>query len=179
MLNAIGGHGQFWWIRQDGSPIITVDADFNSRYLRALVTANTVRHFWKRWTFIPSLRTGGGTRLPPHETFFLGGYRGFPGFKVFEARGSVESSTSMLLKFHLGKGLYLTAESVGGGVFDSDSARAQSQGYAVHFDKYTGREVSGARSGLELSSLLGPIRFEMGHNDSGRSQAIFSVGTWR
>ena len=179
LVNAVGGRGQFWWIRDDGSPIVTVDGDFNSRYLRAMVTANTVRHFWKRWTFIPSLRTGGGVRLPPHETFFLGGYRGFPGFKVFEARGTVESSTSMLLKYHLGSGLYLTAESVGGGVFDEDSTRAQSQGFAVHVDKYTGREFSGARYGLELLTPVGPIRLEMGHNDSGRSQATFSIGSWR
>jgi NTE family protein len=179
LVNAVGGRGQFWWIRADGSPIVTVDGDFNSRYLRTMVTANTVRHFWKRWTFIPSLRTGAGLRLPPQETFFLGGYRGFPGFKVFEARGTVESSTSMLLKYHLGSGLYLTAESVGGGVFDEDSTRAQSQGFAVHVDKYTGREFSGARYGLELLTPVGPIRLEMGHNDSGRSQATFSIGTWR
>jgi NTE family protein len=179
MVNALGGRGQFWWVRQDGSPIITVDADFNSRYLRTLITANTVRRFWKHWTFIPSLRTGGGVRLPPQETFFLGGYRGFPGFKVFEARGTVESSTSLLLKYHVGKGLYLTAESVGGGVFDEDSTRAQSQGFVVHVDKYTGREISGARYGIELLTFVGPIRLEMGHNDTGRSQAMFSIGTWR
>lgn len=179
LVNAVGGHGQFWWIRDDGSPIVTFDADGNSQYARIMVTANTVRHFGKRWTFIPSLRTGGGVKLPIQETFFLGGYRGFPGFKVFEARGTVESSTTLLLKYLVGHGLYLTAESVGGGVFDEDSLRAQSQGFTSRADKYTGREVSGARYGLEIETLLGPIRLEVGHNSTGRTQATFSIGSWR
>jgi NTE family protein len=172
LLNALGLHGQFWWLRPNGSPIITVDGDFNTRYERVLLTANTVRHFGKRWTFIPSLRVGVGTDLPAQETFSLGGYNGFPGYKVFEARGTVENSTSLLFKYHLAGPLSLTAESVGGAIVDADSARGA---LTLPVEKF----VDGNRYGLEIETPLGPVRLEVGHNTTGRQQATFSIGSWR
>jgi hypothetical protein len=178
-LNAIGARSEFWWIRSDGSPIVTFDGNLNTRYARALLTANTVRHFKRRWTFIPSLRIGAGNNLPAQETFFLGGFAGFPGYRIYEARGVLENSISLLFKYHLGGGLFLTAETVGGGIFDEDPIRAKSQHFDYTEGGLTGRLVDGDRYGLELETLLGPIRFQLGHNTSGRQQATLTIGSWR
>ena len=171
LVNAIGGHGQFWWLRQNGSPIITLEADINSRYQRALFTANTVRHFRKRWTFIPSMRIGVGNDLPAQETFSLGGFRGFPGYKVFEARGTIENSTSLLFKYHVAGPMSLIAETVGGAVFDADSVRGAATLPPSKF-------VDGNRFGVEVETPLGPVRLDLGHNTTGRQQATLSIGSW-
>lgn len=172
LLNAVGAHGQFWWLRTNGTPIVFMDADLNSRYERVLFTANTVRRFGKRWTWIPSVRVGFGNDLPAQETFSLGGYNGFPGYKVFEARGTVENSTSMLFKYHLTGPISLTAESVGGAIFDADTVRGA---LTLPVDKF----VDGNRYGVEVETLLGPVRLDIGHNTTGRQQATLSIGTWR
>jgi hypothetical protein len=171
IVNAVGGYGQFWWLRANGSPIITLEADVNNRYQRALFTANTVRHFKRRWTFIPSVRFGAGNNLPAQETFTLGGYNAFPGYKVFEARGSIENSTSLLFKFHLTGPISLTTESVGGAIFDENEERGTLTLPASHF-------VDGNRYGIEVETPLGPVRVEVGHNTTGRQQATFSIGSW-
>ncbi|HEV7992050.1 MAG TPA: patatin-like phospholipase family protein [Gemmatimonadaceae bacterium] len=172
-VNAIGGHGQFWWLRPNGSPIVTVETDVNNRYQKILFTANTVRHPWKRWTFIPSIRLGGGSaNLPAQETFSLGGFNGFPGYKVFEARGTVENSTSLLFKYHLTGPVSLLAESVGGAIFDADTLRGQRNLPPTHF-------VDGNRYGVELETPLGPVRMDVGHNTAGRQQATLTIGSWR
>ena len=131
-----------------------------------------IRHFWKRWTWIPSVRVGFGNDLPAQETFSLGGYNGFPGYKVFEARGTVENSTSMLLKYHLTGPLSLTAESVGGAIFDADTVRGA---LTLPVDKF----VDGNRYGIEVETPIGPMRLDIGHNTTGRQQATISIGTWR
>jgi NTE family protein len=171
LVNAIGAHGQFWWLRQNGSPIVTVEADVNSRYQRALFTANMIRHFKKRWTFIPSVRFGAGNNLPAQETFSLGGFNAFPGYKVFEARGTLENSTSLLLKYRLAGPVSLTSETVGGAIFDADSVRSAGTLPVERF-------VDGNRWGLEVETLLGPVRLEVGHNTTGRQQATLSIGSW-
>jgi hypothetical protein len=171
-LNAVGARGEFWWLRPNGSPRVTVEGQFNNRYERILVTANTVRPPWTRWTCIPSMRVGFGTNLPAQETFTLGGFNGFPGFKVFEARGTVENSTSLLLKYHLTGPISLTTESVGGAIFDADTVRGKRNLPADRF-------VDGNRYGVEIETPLGPVRMDVGHNTTGRQQATISIGSWR
>ena len=171
LLNAVGAHGQFWWLRGNGSPIVTVEGDVNSRYERFLITANTERHFKRRWTFIPSVRFGFGSNLPEQEMFTLGGYNAFPGFKVFEARGTVENSTSLLFKYHLAGPISLTTENVSGAIFDADSVRGART-------LPSGKFVDGNRYGVEVETPLGPVRLEVGHNTTGRQQATFSIGSW-
>jgi len=175
-------------LRQDGSPIVTVDADINTRYERVQFTANTVRH-WKRLTIIPTLRIGVGHDLPNQETFFWGGYNSFPGLKVFEVRGTIDNTGSLLLKYKLAGSLSLTFENVGGAIVDEDSVRADRQQLpyiclpgeetCAQSAKVRGRHADGNRYGLELETLLGPIRVDIGHNTNGRQQATFTIGTWR
>jgi outer membrane protein assembly factor BamA len=189
LLNAVGGHGQFWWLREDGSSIATVDLDVNSRYKRALITANTVRHFRTRFTFIPSLRVGAGENLPSQETFSLGGYGGFPGYKAFEVRGDNENATGLLLKYRLAGPLSAVLENVNGFIMETDSARANLQNLPVicppvnakcaESEKTRGVGVVGLRWGFEMETPLGPIRLDLGHNSLGRQQARFSIGSWR
>jgi NTE family protein len=169
-VNAVGVHGQFWWLRQNGTAIVTLDGDFNSRYERVLLTANKEWHFRKRFTLIPSLRLGVGSNLPLHETFFLGGYNGFPGFRVFEQRSSVENVTSWLLKYQVAGPFYLTLENSAAAITDEDPASRQYMNPRV---------IDGERIGIEVATPVGPIRLGYGHNTTGRKQASFSIGSWQ
>ena len=169
-VNALGVRGQFWWLRTNGTPIVTVDGELNSRYERLLLTANKEWHFRQRFTLIPSLRIGVGHNLPLHETFFLGGYSGFPGFRIFEQRSSVENITSWLLKYQVSGPLYLTIESSGAALADEDPVTGQ----------YVQRPVIGGEAvGLELATPVGPVRIGYGHNTIGRKQATFTIGSWQ
>jgi hypothetical protein len=169
-VNAVGLRGQFWWLRPDGTPIVTLDGDFNSRYERVLLTANKEWHFRRRFTLIPSLRIGAGHDLPLHESFALGGYSGFPGFRIFEERSSVENLTSWLLKYQLAGPLSLTIESSGAAIADQDPGTGQ----------YVERPVIGGEAiGLELATPVGPVRLGYGHNTIGRKQATFTIGSWQ
>ncbi len=173
ILNAVGVRAQFWWLRKDGTSIVTWDSDFNSRYERAMLTANTIRTWGKRWTFVPGLRASVGNNLPAHETFSLGGFGGFPGMKIFEARGTVENVVTFAVKYHIGGPVYLVNESASGNIYDEDSERAR---------RTLPPEVSieGSKIGLEILTPLGPIRMEIGSNNfSGRQQASLSIGNWR
>jgi NTE family protein len=171
-VNAVGLRGEFWWLRRNGSPIVTIDGNLNTRYQRLLVTANTVRHFKRRFTFIPAVRLGLGHDLPDQETFSLGGADGFAGYRRFEVRGTFENTTTFLLKYALVGPISLTASSEDGVIVDADSVRSSITRPPAHF-------VDGNRYGLEIETPLGPMRIEVGHNTAGRQQASFSIGSWR
>jgi hypothetical protein len=166
-VEAIGLRGQFWWLRANGTAIVTLDGDFNSRYQRFLLTANKEWHFLKRYTLIPRLRLGVGNTLPLQETFSLGGYESFPGFRVFEQRSSAESITSWLLKYRVSGPVSLTIESSVAGIAHQDPVTRQ---YAEE------PPIGGEAVGLELDTPLGPVRVAYGHNTIGRKQATFTVG---
>jgi hypothetical protein len=169
-VEAVGLHGQFWWLRANGTPIVTVDGDVNSRYERLLVTANKEWHFLQRYTLIPRLRVGAGHNLPLHETFSLGGYEGFPGFRVFEQRSSLQTVTTWVLKYRISGPLFLTIENAGAGVVTQDPLTGE----------YTPETfISGEAVGLELATPFGPVRLGYGHNTIGRKQATFTIGTWQ
>jgi hypothetical protein len=174
-VNAVGVHGQFWWFRPDDTPIVTLDGDFNTRYERVLLTANKEWHFLSRYTLIPRVRIGVGHDLPFHETFPLGGYAGFPGFRVFEQRSSVENITSWLLKYRITGPLSLTIESAVAVLADQDPVT----GEYVPKPDIGGAPIGGESVGLELSTPVGPVRIGYGHNTIGRKQATFTVGTWQ
>ena len=171
-VNAVGLRGEFWWLRRNGSPIVTVDGDLNPRYQRLLVTGNTVRHFKRRFTFIPGVRLGLGHDLPEQETFSLGGDDGFAGYRRYEVRGTFENTTTFMLKYALVGPISLTASSEDGVIVDADSVRASITRPPLHF-------VDGNRYGVEIETVLGPMRIEVGHNTEGRQQASFSIGAWR
>jgi hypothetical protein len=171
LVNAVGLRAQLWWLRTDGTPVVEWDSDFNSRYERVMFTANTVRRPWSKIAFIPSVRVGFGHRLPEQETFSLGGFNGFPGYKIYEARGTVENVFSMLFKYHVGGPLYIITESVAGNIADENDARSA---LTLPPDHYVG----GDRTGIELLTPFGPLRVEFGSNTLGHHQTTFSIGSW-
>jgi hypothetical protein len=171
-VNAVGLRGQFWWVRLNGTPIVTVDGNLNTRYQKLLITANTVRRFKRRFTFIPAVRFGFGNDLPEQETFSLGGDNGFAGYRRFEVRGTFENTTTFMLKYALVGPVSLTVSSEDGVIVDADTARAA-------ITKPPERFVDGNRYGIEIETPLGPMRVEVGHNTVGRQQATFSIGSWR
>jgi NTE family protein len=171
-VNAVGLRGAFWWLRGNGSPIVTIDGNMNTRYQRLLITGNTVRHFKRRFTFIPALRLGFGHNLPDQETFSLGGDDGFAGYRRYEVRGTFENTTTFMFKYALVGPISLTASSEDGVITDADSVRSNVTRPPLHF-------VDGNRYGIEIETVLGPMRVEVGHNTVGRQQASFSIGSWR
>jgi NTE family protein len=174
-VNALGVRAQFWWLRPNGTPVVTFDGELNSRYQRALFTANKEWRFRKRWTVIPRLRLGIGNDLPLHETFALGGYEAFPGYRVFEIRSSLESHTSWIVKYQVTGPLFLTLENAGAAVWDQDPVTHEYVQKLQQEDKTFGGEALG----LELTTPLGPIKVGYGHNWIGRKQATFSIGSWQ
>ncbi len=169
-LNAVGLRGQFWWLRDNGTPIVTVDGDFNTRYERFLLTANKEWHFRDRYTLIPRIRIGIGHSLPFHLTFPLGAYESFPGFRVAEERSSVENVTAWTFKYRLAGPLHLVIESAGAAMADEDPLTGS----------YIERPVIGGEAlGLELATPVGPVRLSYGHNTIGRKQAMFTIGAWQ
>jgi NTE family protein len=171
-VNAVGLRGAFWWLRSNGTPIVTVDGNLNTRYQRLLITGNTVRHFKRRFTFIPAVRFGFGKDLPDQETFSLGGDDGFAGYRRYEVRGTFENTTTFMFKSALFGPVSLTASSEDGVIRDADSVRSNITRPPKNF-------VDGNRYGIEIETVLGPMRIEVGHNTVGRQQASFSIGSWR
>jgi hypothetical protein len=174
-VNALGVRGQFWWLRANGTPIVTFDGEVNSRYQRMLLTANKEWSFRQRWTLVPKVRLGVGRDLPLHETFALGGYSAFPGLRVFEVRSSIETVTSWLLKYRIAGPLSFTIESGGFGVLDQDPVTGQYRAKPELGEK----PIGGEGVGLEITTPVGPIRLGYGHNTIGRKQATFSIGNWQ
>jgi predicted acylesterase/phospholipase RssA len=171
-VNAVGLRGSFWWLRRNGSPIVTIDGNLNTRYQRLLITGNTVRHFKKRFTFIPAVRFGFGNDLPDQETFSLGGDDGFAGYRRYEVRGTFENTTTFMFKYALIGPISLTASSEDGVIRDADSVRSNITRPPKNF-------VDGNRYGIEIETVLGPMRVEVGHNTAGRQQASCSIGSLR
>lgn len=171
LVNAVGLRAQLWWLRNDGTPVLEWDSDFNTRYERVLFTANTIRHPWSRVTVVPSVRVGFGHRLPEQETFSLGGFNGFPGYRIYEARGTVENIFSLLFKYHIAGPLSFITETVGGNIVDENAARSVLTLPPDH-------AVGGDRSGIEMLTPFGPLRVEFGSNTLGHHQTTFSMGSW-
>jgi predicted acylesterase/phospholipase RssA len=169
-VQALGLHGQFWWLRANGEPIVTVDGDVNTRYERLLVTMNREWNFRRRYTLVLRGRLGLGHDLPLHETFSLGGYGGFPGFRVFEQRSAMEAITTWVLKYRVSGPLFLTVESAGAGVRTQVPATGEYSPETL---------IEGRAAGVELTTPFGPLRLDYGVNSVGRKQARFTIGTWQ
>ena len=169
-VNAVGLRGQFWWLRANGTPIVTLDGDFNTRYERLLLTANKEWHFRGRYTLSPRLRVGIGHSLPFHLTFPLGGYESFPGFRYAEERSSVENITAWTFKYRVAGPVHLVIESGAAAMADEHPATGDYDERPV---------IAGEALGVEIATPVGPMRLSYGHNTIGRKQAMFTIGAWQ
>ena len=108
--------------------------------------------------------------MPLQETFALGGYDGFPGFRFAEQRSDVENVTSWLFEYNIGGPLFLTYENSAAAV-----ANEQLERHSYADPTF----IDGNRFGVKLETPVGPVKLELGHNTTGRQQAVFKVGTWQ
>ncbi len=168
---AIGLRGVLTMTQSDGIPSFELDLESNTIYSRASLNASISRTF-KHLTLTPHIDIGAGTHLPLYKTFTLGGFDGFPGFKVFEMRGTRTAVAGLLIKHPLTGPFALRIEPEVGWIADKDQERSRL------LIIRPGRVV-GVRTGIEMHTPIGPFRFDFGANSLHRKQATFRAGIWR
>jgi hypothetical protein len=114
----------------------------------------------------PSLRFGWGRDLPLQQTFFLGGYDGFPGLNIGERRGDRELLSQLLITRRVFGPLSLRLTAVSGQTAFGGRTLPR------------GRWQAGGRFGVGAETALGLIRVEYGVERSGRNGVLVRVGEW-
>ncbi len=170
-VTAVGLRATLWMLRGNGEPIMTFEGDMNNKYRKAMVTAG-ITYKYSRISVTPKIRAGVGTDLPNHETYSVGGFDGFPGYKVFEVRGSQEFSGSMLFRVAVKGPLHIRLEPAVMRMNDENELRASIISLPSGW-------IGGVRGGLDIGTPIGPIRFEIGRNSAGKTQGAVVVGNWR
>lgn len=115
----------------------------------------------------PWARYGWGSdSLPPHLTFVLGGFDGFPGERIGERRGNREAYA----------GLTATIRAFGPVALRAQGAIGQTALGGPAFPRR--RWELGGRVGLGLDTPVGPIRLEYGLARGGRKEFFVRLGEW-
>jgi NTE family protein len=120
----------------------------------------------------PRVRAGWATSGAPLQSSFpLGGDEGFPGLGLTERRGYQELLFGILVRRRVMGPLALRVEGMAGAVGNGDGFLRRGSGY-------DGEWLTGVRGGVEIATPVGPVRFEYGVNDAGRTAGFVRVGTW-
>lgn len=115
----------------------------------------------------PWLRYGWGSReLPPHLTFGLGGFDGFPGLHIGERRGNREAYSGLTADLRLLGPVALRVEGALGQTAVDGPALPE------------GRWELGGRVGLGVETPVGPIRAAYGIARGGRKEFFVRLGEW-
>jgi hypothetical protein len=167
---AFGGHGSLGLDRGPGL-LLRLDGAVTTDYQRAaaeaavgLRTGSVVLH--------PRVRFGWGSDgTPVQATFPLGGDEGFPGLRLTERRGLQELLFGLSARRQVVGLVALRAEAMVGAV-------GSGSGFLSRGGVYDGEWLEGIRGGVEIRTLLGPIRLEEGVNSRGDWAAFVRTGTW-
>jgi predicted acylesterase/phospholipase RssA len=120
----------------------------------------------------PLARFGWGSDgTPLQATFPLGGDEGFPGLRLTERRGFQELLFGLSAHHPLAGPVSLRAEGMVGAV-------GSGPGFLRRGSSYDGEWLEGVRAGVEVRTLLGPIRLEEGVNSLGDWSGFVRTGTW-
>jgi hypothetical protein len=145
---------------------IWTEGVLTNAYRRVQVEARQVIAFGWQVRVTPSFRFGWGKDLPLPQTFFLGGYDGFPGLNIGERRGDRELLAQVLFTRKVLGPLNLRITAVSGQTAFGGKTLPR------------GRWQSGGRVGFGAETALGPIRVEYGVERSGRNSVLIRVGEW-
>jgi len=120
----------------------------------------------------PRLRAGWASDgTPLQSTFPFGGDEGFPGLGLTERRGTQELLFALLLGGSVAGPVTLRLEAMTGAIGSGD-------GFLRRGPSYAGEWLVGLRGGVEVDTPIGPVRFEEGVNNTGRTAGLVRVGTW-
>jgi NTE family protein len=114
----------------------------------------------------PRLRVGWGEDLPLQLTFPLGGGDGFPGLHLGERRGDREAMAALQLAHPIVGPVLVQVEGAIG--------RTALGGSLLGGDAW----MTGLRGGIGAETPVGPVRFEYGIANGGRSAAFVRLGRW-
>ena len=143
-----GAFGEFTW---------------TSGYTRFLVEARQ-RFRIEGVNLIPEVQYGIGDELPAHLTFMLGGYDGFPGFRIGERRSECVLMFRLTAYRKLIGPFSLRLQGATGQTSEPDGGLPQ------------GDWIGGGRIGLGLDTPIGDVRVEYGHNTEDRGQFFVRIG---
>jgi NTE family protein len=156
--------------RMNGS-MLALDGSLNGAYRRGAFEGALALQAG-RLTIRPRARVGWATSAAPLQNSFpLGGNEGFPGLGLTERRGYQELVFALLFRHPITGPVALRFEAMTGAV-------SSGQGFLQRGAGYDGEWLTGARGGIEVATPIGPVRFEYGSNDGGRSKGFVRVGTW-
>lgn len=147
-------------------PLLTADVQVTAAYRRALLDV--------RWRarlggvrVAPRLRVAAGDSVPVQLTTTLGGLEeGFPGLRFGELRGDREVMAGVAFDRRLAGPLFVRVEGAVGRQAVGGALLARS-GW-----------LAGARGGLALETVLGPIRAEYGATTTGRRAFFIRFARW-
>ena len=168
---AFGGHG---FLEHGGPPNgsrLRLDGVVTSVYQRAAAEAALAIGIGQL-TVRPRVRFGWGSDGTPLQASFpLGGDEGFPGLRLTERRGFQELLFGLLARHPVFGPVALRVEGMVGAV-------GSGPGFLRRGSLHNGEWLGGVRGGVEIRTLIGPVRLEEGVNSNGDWQGFVRTGTW-
>ena len=123
----------------------------------------------------PHIHGAYGYRLPRQQWYFLGGWNGFPGFRITENQGEQVIEGGILVRKHLSGALLIRGDLMGGAISYGDGFLKRRTGPT---DAYTGVWYYGARIGVEARTPIGTIMLQEGLNNDNRTSLFLRIGRW-
>ena len=164
-----------------------VDWRLNDEHSRLRLEGSVTNEYWKAWVQAatvfqiedievrPHIYAGYGYRLPRQQWYFLGGWNGFPGFRVTENQGEQAIYGGVLFRRHLTSVVRVRADLMGGAISYGDGILKRRTGPT---DAYTGVWYYGARIGIEAGTPIGTILLQEGLNNDNRTALFLRMGRW-
>lgn len=169
-----GAQARVSWRLDDEYEALAIAATVTNEYALASLRAATE---WQLGDLDvrPHLDVGYGRNLPAQRWFWLGGWNGFPGFRVSENRGEQMVHAGFAVRQKLTANFSLRADlDAGAAGFGDGFLRFRT----APGEAYAGTWFYGTRVGLEIRSPIGRIVVQEGRNTDGRRQLFVRIGRW-
>ncbi|HZE73887.1 MAG TPA: patatin-like phospholipase family protein [Gemmatimonadales bacterium] len=168
---AFGAHGSLEHAGVPNGTRLRLDGVLTSVYQRAAAEAALGIGIGEV-TLQPRVRFGWGSDGTPLQASFpLGGDEGFPGLRLTDRRGFQELLFGLMARHPVAGPVALRIEGMVGAV-------GSGPGFLRRGDSINGEWLGGVRGGLEIRTLLGPVRLEEGVNTNGQWEGFVRTGTW-
>jgi predicted acylesterase/phospholipase RssA len=168
---AFGGRGLLEWAGRPNGTLLRLDGAVTTEYRRAAAEA-ALGIGVKRLLVQPRVRFAWGSDGTPLQASFpLGGDEGFPGLRLTERRGFQELLFGLMVRHPVVGPVALRVEGMAGAV-------GSGPGFLRRRAAYDGEWLGGIRGGVEIRTLIGPVRLEEGVNTNGDWEGFVRTGTW-
>lgn len=168
---ALGARGSLERAGRPDGTLLRLDGAVSTVYRRAAAEAAVgigIGHLLIQ----PRVRFGWASDGTPLQASFpLGGDEGFPGLRLTERRGVQELLFGLMARRPVIGPVALRVEAMAGAV-------GSGPGFLRRGGVYDGEWLGGVRGGLEIRTLIGPVRLEEGVNTKGEWEGFVRTGTW-